>query len=62
MNAAIFIKKPPGWIKYCFKHQILMKSGENQSNGLFIRIEDNQYVGVFSRKILKSAKYHQIIR
>ena len=53
---------------YIGKHQtsnideVKQYLSENQSDDLFIRIEDNQYVDIFSGKILKSTKYHQIIR
>lgn len=66
MNATIFIKKSPELNQILFQtsniDEVRQYLSENQSNGLFIRIEDNQYVDVFSRKILKSTKYYQIIR
>lgn len=66
MNATIFIKKSPELNQILFQtsniDEVRQYLSENQSNDLFIRIEDNQYVGVFSRKILKSTKYYQIIR
>ena len=66
MNATIFIKKSPELNQILFQtsniDEIKQYLSENQSNDLFIRIEDNQYVDVFSRKILKSTKYYQIIR
>lgn len=33
--------------------QIFEEQGENQSDNLFIRIEDNQIVDIFSRKIFE---------
>lgn len=66
MNATIFIKKSPELNQILFQtsniDEVKQYLSENQSNDLFIRIEDNQYVDVFSRKILKSTKYYQIIR
>lgn len=66
MNATIFIKKSPELNQILFQtsniDEIKRYLSENQSDDLFIRIEDNQYVDVFSGKILKSTKYHQIIR
>lgn len=66
MNAAIFIKKSPELNQILFQtsniDEVRQYLSENQSNDLFIRIEDDQYVDVFSRKILKSTKYYQIIR
>lgn len=66
MNAIIFIKKSPELNQILFQtsniNEVRQYLSENQSNDLFIRIEDNQYVDVFSRKILKSTKYYQIIR
>lgn len=66
MNATIFIKKSPELNQILFQtsniDEIKQYLSENQFDDLFIRIEDNQYVDVFSGKILKSAKYHQIIR
>lgn len=66
MNATIFIKKSPELNQILFQtsniDEIKQYLSENQSDDLFIRIEDNQYVDVFSRKILKSTKYYQIIR
>lgn len=66
MNATIFIKKSPELNQILFQisniDEVRQYLSENQSNDLFIRIEDNQYVDVFSRKILKSTKYYQIIR
>lgn len=66
MNAIIFIKKSPELNQILFQtsniDEVRQYLSENQSNDLFIRIEDNQYVDVFSRKILKSTKYYQIIR
>lgn len=66
MNATIFIKKSPELNQILFQasniDEVRQYLSENQSNDLFIRIEDDQYAGVFSRKILKSTKYYQIIR
>lgn len=66
MNATIFIKKSPELNQILFQtsniDEVRQYLSENQSNDLFIRIEDNQYVDVFSRKILKSTKHYQIIR
>lgn len=66
MNATIFIKKSPELNQILFQtsniDEVRQYLSENQSNDLFIRIEDDQYVDVFSRKILKSTKYYQIIR
>jgi hypothetical protein len=66
MNATIFIKKSPELNQILFQtsniDEVKQYLSENQSDDLFIRIEDNQYVDVFSRKILKSTKYYQIIR
>lgn len=66
MNATIFIKKSPELNQILFQtsniDEVRQYLSENQSDDLFIRIEDNQYVDVFSRKILKSTKYYQIIR
>lgn len=66
MNATIFIKKSPELNQILFQtsniDEIKQYLSENQSDDLFIRIEDNQYVDVFLGKILKSTKYHQIIR
>lgn len=66
MNATIFIKKSPELNQILFQtsniDEVRQYLSENQSNDLFIRIEDNQYVDVFLRKILKSTKYYQIIR
>lgn len=66
MNATIFIKKSPELNQILFQtsniDEIKQYLSENQSDDLFIRIEDNQYVDVFSGKILKSTKYRQIIR
>lgn len=66
MNATIFIKKSPELNQILFQtsniDEIKQYLSENQSDDLFIRIEDNQYVDVFSGKILKSTKHHQIIR
>lgn len=66
MNATIFIKKSPELNQILFQtsniDEVKQYLSENQSDDLFIRIEDNQYVDVFSGKILKSTKYRQIIR
>ena len=60
MNATIFIKKSPELNQILFQtsniDEIKQYLSENQSDDLFIRIEDNQYVDVFSGKILKSTK------
>lgn len=60
MNATIFIKKSPELNQILFQtsniDEVKQYLSENQSDDLFIRIEDNQYVDVFSRKILKSTK------
>ena len=65
MNATIFIKKSPELNQILFQtsniDEVRQYLSENQSNDLFIRIEDNQYVDVFSRKILKSTKYLSLI-
>lgn len=66
MNATIFIKKSPELNQILFQtsniDEIKQYLSENQSDDLFIRIEDNQYVDVFSGKILKSTKYHRTVR
>lgn len=66
MNATIFIKKSPELNQILFQttniDEVKQYLSENQSDDLFIRIEDNQYVDIFSGKILKSTKYYQIIR
>lgn len=57
MNATIFIKKSPELNQILFQtsniDEVRQYLSENQSNDLFIRIEDNQYVDVFSRKIFE---------
>lgn len=57
MNATIFIKKSPELNQILFQtsniDEIKQYLSENQSDDLFIRIEDNQYVDVFSGKIFE---------
>lgn len=57
MNATIFIKKSPELNQILFQtsniDEVRQYLSENQSNDLFIRIEDDQYVDVFSRKIFE---------
>lgn len=57
MNATIFIKKSPELNQILFKtsniDEVRQYLSENQSNDLFIRIEDNQIVDIFSRKIFE---------
>lgn len=57
MNATIFIKKSPELNQILFQtsniDEVRQYLSENQSNDFFIRIEDNQYVDVFSRKIFE---------
>lgn len=57
MNATIFIKKSPELNQILFQtsniDEVKQYLSENQSNDFFIRIEDNQYVDVFSRKIFE---------
>lgn len=57
MNATIFIKKSPELNQILFQtsniDEVRQYLSENQSNDLFIRIEDNQIVDIFSRKIFK---------
>lgn len=57
MNATIFIKKSPELNQILFQtsniDEVRQYLSENQSNDLFIRIEDNQIVDIFSRKIFE---------
>lgn len=57
MNAIIFIKKSPELNQILFQTSNIDKAkqylSENQSDNLFIRIEDNQIVDIFSRKIFE---------
>lgn len=57
MNATIFIKKSPELNQILFQtsniDEVRQYLSENQSNNLFIRIEDNQIVDIFSRKIFE---------
>ena len=57
MNAIIFIKKSPKLNQILFQTSNIDKTkqylSKNQSDNLFIRIEDNQIVDIFSRKIFK---------
>ena len=57
MNATIFIKKSPELNQILFQtsniDEIMQYLSENQSDDLFIRIEDNQIVDIFSRKIFE---------
>lgn len=60
MNATIFIKKSPELNQILFQtsniDEIKQYLSENQSDDLFIRIEDNQYVDVFSGKNIEKYK------
>lgn len=57
MNAIIFIKKSPELNQILFQtsniDEVRQYLSENQSDNLFIRIEDNQIVDIFSRKIFE---------
>lgn len=57
MNATIFIKKSPELNQILFQTSNIDKAKQylsgNQSDNLFIRIEDNQIVDIFSRKIFE---------
>lgn len=57
MNATIFIKKSPELNQILFQtsniDEVRQYLSENQSDDLFIRIEDNQIVDIFSRKIFE---------
>lgn len=54
MNATIFIKKSPELNQILFQtsniDEVKQYLSENQSDDLFIRIEDNQYVDIFQEK------------
>ena len=54
MNAIIFIKKSPELNQILFQTSNIDKAkqylSENQSDNLFIRIEDNQIVDIFFKK------------
>lgn len=60
MNAIIFIKKSPELNQILFQTSNIDKAkqylSENQSDNLFIWIEDNQIVDIFSRKIFEKYK------
>lgn len=57
MNTIIFIKKSPELNQILFQTSNIDKAkqylSENQSDNLFIRIEDNQIIDIFSRKIFE---------
>lgn len=57
MNAIIFIKKSSELNQILFQTSNIDKAkqylSENQSDNLFIRIEDNQIIDIFSRKIFE---------